>query len=337
MPLPSSASVGWIPQFANARTASFRLRVARPVQLLRRTRRAAVTDATGASSYDVVVFQKAYTDAHLELARSLKELGVRLILDVCDNHLFNPLDEPSKAQRAARLIEMLDIVDVVTASTPFMLECLPRQGLVVPDALESVPLVAPYLARRRRAHRSDRSLEIVWFGTAGEPELDWGMIAVADLADHLAELQKRYPDTRVTILSNDRTTYERMSATLPVASRYLRWRTRSYWLHASQCDVVIIPVRRNDFTWAKTANRLTTSYAIGLPAVVSPVPAYQDFADSVLFEDWTDNIARYRADRELAEAHVDTGLKRARLLSSDAAVREAWERAIEMATDQPRT
>src|SRR2546423_10276756 len=53
--------------------------------------------AQRARSYDLVVFQKAYDEHSVRLAEELKGRGVSLVLDLCDNHLYNPDAHPQLA------------------------------------------------------------------------------------------------------------------------------------------------------------------------------------------------------------------------------------------------
>ena len=108
--------VGWVPFVDDRRVASVRLRSIRPIEYLRR---AGVNAQAfrGDGQYDVVVFQKAYSPGDLALARSLRARGVRIILDACDNHLYNPSAIPALEERAQRLREMMRLAGIVTVAT----------------------------------------------------------------------------------------------------------------------------------------------------------------------------------------------------------------------------
>jgi hypothetical protein len=249
---------------------------------------------------DVVVFQKAYAAPHLDLAARLKARGARLVLDVCDNHFYNPTGSPEYAARADRLRRMIELADVVTASTRTLADVIEHPRCVVVDDFVEWPdeLAAP---------RADSDpFRLLWFGNAGDPDLGFGMCDLGGILEAIAPFAEARP-VELVVSSNSAAAYGRWIAGAPFPTRYEAWSPRSFQQLARRAHVSVLPITLNPFTAAKTANRVVTSILHGLPVVAGAVPSYAELGDFLLFDDWERNLRRYADDAELRAAHVANG------------------------------
>lgn len=314
--------VRWVPGLRAHDVASTRVRCLLPARLLgtagvdsrllrRHERRRA----------DVVVFQKAYAPDHLALAARLRHAGVRLVLDVCDNHFHNPADSREVAGRAERLKRMVDLVDVVTVSTPTLAELIQHDRRVLVDDCVEWP-AGPRAPRARFG-----PFCMVWFGNAGDPALGFGL---CDLRPRMAELMAFASGRAVelVVISSSEEQFRRWVGDQPFPVRYEPWRRRRFAALLAGSDVAVLPVTLNPFTTAKTSNRPVTALLHGVPVVTSPLPSYLELSPFVLFEDWTQHLTRYADDPELAATHVREAASFIGERFSDARIVSQWREAI---------
>lgn len=286
-----------------------------------------------AHRYDLVVFQKAYDEDSLRLAQELKRRGVRLVLDICDNHLYNPAARTHLAARAERLLRMLEIVDAASVSTPALADALPdvhQPVLRVDDALDPLLKEAagvdgggrlPAALPRQREER----LRVVWFGMQTS-DLDL-------VGQELAVIHSELP-LQLTAIGNSRRSARGFGRRSGVPVRFRGWRQNSFARALREHHVAIIPVAKNPFTAVKTSNRVVTSLLLGIPAVVSQIPSYEEFSGCVLVEDFTHNVLRYARDRDLAAAHVECGRALIRSRYTREHLVDQWSKVFEAALDQ---
>src|SRR3546814_13761744 len=84
--------VGWWPDSYDASFASVRIRCLHPLAQLRRNGYPVeFFNPKNASSYDAVLFSEHLSQKSLHAAQELRQSGVRIIFDLCDNHFHNPM------------------------------------------------------------------------------------------------------------------------------------------------------------------------------------------------------------------------------------------------------
>ena len=124
------------------KSASFRYRALLPCKYLKQEGWSCeIFNYKNLEQYKIVVFQKQYDRKSLELVQLLKSKGVITIFDLCDNHFYYQLDDPSgRAERGERLQKMLDLVDAVSVSTPELKKLInsktDKVPVVIDDAVE---------------------------------------------------------------------------------------------------------------------------------------------------------------------------------------------------------
>lgn len=279
--------------------------------------------------YDCVVFQKAYAPDDLRLAAALRAAGIRVVFDLCDNHLYNPTGGAWFAERADRLRSMLQLVDAVTVPTPPLGDLVDEAAPGVPvhrvdDALE-VP--TPDRFDRFRRRRRGAAVRLVWFGNAGSEAPEFGLVHLGEILPALEALHRRRP-VELTVVSNSRAAFDRYVAAARLPTRYARWRASSFHRRVTDADVCVLPVRRNPFTIGKTSNRLVIALELGVPVVAGDLPSYREFGDWVRFEDWEANIDAYASDPELVSRHVAGGRAQIDEQYSEARITEQWLHAL---------
>jgi len=277
----------WYPHTRKTSVASYRLRCA-GVQAVLAARgiSSSVAARPGDCDQDVeiAIFLKAYDEAAHACARRLASKGVKIVLDLCDNHLVCDRAHPHLQRRRELLLRMIDVADLVTCSTPPLASFIPQAPTaVVDDALE--PLKDPWWAfgtlPRMSPEERIRSLadgfRLIWFGHAGEDFPPYGLCDVEKIGSCLARVHSTIP-LSLTVVSNSYTRFKRLVRPQPFPVRYQAWRRWKMPCLLRTHHACIIPVTANDFTVCKTANRPATALRCGTPVVAEPIPSYQELA-----------------------------------------------------------
>ena len=322
--------VTWLPFATSRRVASVRLRTVRPMTYLQGAGWDVSLHRTG-DLPDVAVFQKAYSADQLVEAARLKARGVRIVADLCDNHLWVPQWTPATRDRAERMRRLIDMADVVVAAAPALAEAVPGCTVIVDDALElPTPMYTTGLRRMRRL-RSGRPLRLLWFGTAGHPSQSGGLSDLAALAPALQQFAQEHPLT-LTVVSNSRATWQRLIGPWSLRQRYLPWSRGMFALAVANSDVAVIPVSLDPFTRCKTANRPATALLRGLACIADAVPSYAALASGMRIGDWEHSLRAYANDEVRAEeSEVGEGLGRQHY--APARITQQWVHALNRARD----
>lgn len=276
--------IGWHPQAINPNLASFRYRCLNPLTELRSQGfPVELYDAGRESEYDAVIFSKRYGIQDQKLAETLKNRGSTVILDLCDNHFYNPFDLPAYRVARKNLLEMITLADVLICSTETLAdEVVNEAGLsqrpyVVGDAIEEFPV-----ADRNTV---ESLISLVWFGMHGSPNAPSGMLDVLRLEPLLNELNNKAP-LEVVVTSNNREKFDAHLATLAFPTRYVEWTGNSFPLLLATASAVVIPISVNRFTACKTNNRLATALYAGVPVVADCIPSYQELGQFCYLDQW---------------------------------------------------
>lgn len=229
-----------------------------------------------AGNFQVVVLQKVFGDSVLELARELKQAGIKTVFAICD--FVNPA--------------MCDATDATIVVTDYLKSLYPKEQQhkvsVVHDGVE-----------RPALHKTD------WGTHTGSSAKPLNAVLVTSAAlDRLPLLGRPPCWLKVTIVgryspSGDRLRRWRehqwaMAAKSGLVERwrFLRfladdriaceaWGADSVYQAMQRADIGIIPievdpVRDPTGEWkVKSENRLTLKMAMGLPVVATPIPSYE--------------------------------------------------------------
>lgn len=214
---------------------------------------------------DVLLAQKRVTREILAQALAFKAKGGRVVYD-CDD-LGRALHDWAPA---ALFKQMLALADVVTTnSTMFQNILLSDFGVkrvaIVPDVVDYY-LTAPV----SRPVRSGENLRVLWFGNRGNLHL-----VVKYLRRFLA-----IPRCELVICT-DPNAHLSVFSTPPCA--FEPWSIERFPEILSSCDLTFLPHDGRLEDRAKSSNRMITSIAWGVPAIISHTPEYRRTADLIHF------------------------------------------------------
>ncbi|MBI3986128.1 MAG: hypothetical protein HY343_04375 [Lentisphaerae bacterium] len=222
-----------------------------------------------------LVFQKVCDERAVLLARQMKATPCRVLYDLCDP-IWMQVDE--NRQRGWRVDEMIAAVHHVIVPTSGMADAVRRRYPTVsvvriPDALD---LRQPEL-RPRSVHANAGVLRVGWIGTA----LNMEHLSMA--APALQALHQEQP----LVLRLITAPHQGMIPALPgFPVEFIPWEPGAWAERLRECDIAAIPMPVTEWTRTKSPNRLQLCLALGVPAVVSPLPAYLELLsghDAVAF------------------------------------------------------
>ncbi len=307
--------VAWVVKTRDVSVASTRIRSLNVIQALNELGvTAELFEEPRLKHHDVLVFAKAYRTRDVELARRCRALGKKVIFDLCDNHFLMQGNTSAERKRVKGLKAMIATADTVVVSTEELKKaviqhCPDSQSciVVIGDAVEKILPPSPLLRRPvefffeflLRVTLAWRDLHcrrrLVWFGIHGGDNAEYGMRDLNIIASAMNDLNREFP-LSLTVISNSHAKFREISRSFKFPTTYMPWGGTTFFTALRRHELVLIPVTLNDFTRCKSNNRLALSLDQGLPVVASSVPAYLEFSECVILDDWKKGVATYLAD-----------------------------------------
>ena len=307
------------------------------------------------SSYQAVVYSKLYDPASYNEAVKLRAQGVRVVVDLCDNHFYNPEEVPALAQAAVELRRMLRLADHLVASTPEVATIMVAEAgadlpvTVIGDAVEEsiIGVKEPILTRWVR-QRQLRSLlarlehgraagveaSLVWFGIHGGPHHEHGMGDLQRVRPVLEKIHHRHK-LHLTVISNSRSKFDSLIAPWSIPTHYLEWSPTTFLDALRAYEIALIPVTQNPFTRCKSNNRLATALSVGLAVVADSIPSYREFGQVSRLDAWDQGLLEYVKDPGLRSRHAAEGREYVLRKYSLERIADDWERLFESIMPTP--
>jgi hypothetical protein len=310
-----SKKIAWKP-YGNINIGSSRLRAFIPCKYLRQEGwNCEIYAPKKVTKYSLVIFQKDYeNDYCLELAKFLKEKGIKVVVDLCDNDFYNPNNYPWIEEKSERLKRLIDIADAVSVSTPELAKLVHGKLVyVIDDVIEtpSTSILNSLLLNLKNSFtvQTNSSLKIVWYGNNRIDPPESPAAGIIDIAAIIPELEALHSEVSIslTVISSSKSLFDKYLSSVSFPTQYYDWDIKTFPHLFRQHDVCIIPVNTNPFTICKTNNRLTLSLLLEVPVVADRIPSYEEFSDFVLWGDWKNNLLKYATNLELRKQHISNG------------------------------
>lgn len=308
----------WLPKNAEPRVASTRIRC---LNILRRLRAEHFSielyNSRHALRYRAVIFSKAYKPKHIALAEQLKAQGTKIILDLCDNHFL-------LKEGQAELRRIFALADHWVVSSRYLAGTVrahlgdDKPLTVIEDAVEEdlhgsvfdVPgrIAARFAFARLRSEleheRQQRgATHLVWFGNYKASYDDAGLQHLNIVRELLEDIDREYPIT-LTVISNSRGAFDRLCRHWRLPTFYLDWNAHSFIRAMNLHRIAIIPIEINEFTAAKTNNRVALSLSLGLGVVADGIESYQVFKSCAFLDNWREGLLTYVQQPSILNRHV---------------------------------
>lgn len=322
-----SAPTLWHRIFGNKNIASVRYRCLLPlaelqksgfpVELYRKSNR---------DQYKAVLFSKTYGPQDQELAMDLRRRGRGVLLDICDNHFYNPNDVPRYRRGRQDLLKMITLADQVSCSTQALARIVAAEAGLKKTPLVVADPVDPAMRAEGLKPRPGRP-RLLWFGAHGVANAPCGMEDLLRVSQNLERLSRRR-DFELVVASNDRSKFRRLIAALPFPTSYIPWRLETFPELLSGAWAALIPVTLNPFTECKSSNRLAAALFAGIPVVADAIPSYREFAPFAYLDDWDAGLDAVfeRRPQALAKAAQGREYLSQKYLPGHMAL--AWERVL---------
>jgi len=311
--------IGWKPKFYDPTVASVRIRCLNPLSELRaRGYPIELFDETRCSTYHAVVYSKLYDDVTYREAAALKTRGVRIILDLCDNHFYNPSAWGPLIKARDELLRMLALADYLVTSTETLAKVVRtvkpdvRSITVIGDAVEIEikeeftsmwrrwwhrRLLAQLLATIEGENKQGRT-PLVWFGIHGGPNAPFGMLDLLKIRQCVEGLNGQFP-LSLTVISNSWHKYFKMIRPWAIPTRYIPWSANTFLTALRAHAIAVIPISSNSFTRCKTNNRFVTALQAGVAVVGDSIPSYEEFRCVTRLDSWKSGLCEYLLNPDL--------------------------------------
>ena len=335
--------VGWKPKSNSRDVASVRFRCLSPMAELQRTGfdvELYSEEAAAADRYAAVIFSKLYSPADQKLAAELNARGVRTILDLSDNHFYNPSNLPEYVTAASNMRAMCGLVDRVICCSAYLGQIvaqevkLPRPPLVVGDAVEA--MVLPLDARLPFSSRGGDPFCILWFGSHGSPNAPAGMEDILRIRKQLEAAHEKVK-CELIVLSNNAEKYQALAPKIGIPSSYVEWSGDALMTTMARTHLVVVPVSVNPFTKCKSNNRAATALWHGIPVIADRIPAYEDLRSFMFLDDWDAGFAHALAGSREIQMRTEAGTVSVRQDFNISVIAAEWRRAIKTVLAEPVT
>lgn len=260
------------------------------------------------SGADVAVLGKPFdpslAQTALELVQSLRQRGIKVVADYCDDHFSQPVLGPAYRTLAAA-------ADAVVASTPGLAEIVrahtARPVSVVTDPVEG--------ERGEPRAVTGRPARLLWFGHP---------LNLDTLPFGLHQLAQRRLDFALTLMTAPGSGVEMLG------HRFRPWSTEALFEELRECDAVIIPSDPHDpRKVVKSPNRFTEALWAGRFVIAHPLPSYEPLAAyGWIGDDIGEGLAWLLEHPEEAVDRIRAGQEAAAREFSAAAIGRAWRAAI---------
>lgn len=213
---------------------------------------------------DVLYIQKRVDHETLAAAQHFKS-SRRLVIYDCDD-LGPALHEIWAPE--PRLITMLALADVITTNTAAF-KCLLHERYAV-KVVELVPDIVDYfLPSPVKAQPEECApLQILWFGNRGNLHLLHNYTEALYQIENLSLVVCTDPAARDYL-------------NIPFPFRFEAWTLDGFPRLLQQCQLTFLPHDGRVEDRAKSNNRMITSIAWGVPAIVSRTPEYEALAHAI--------------------------------------------------------
>jgi hypothetical protein len=304
--------VAWRP-VGDQSMASSRMRAFLPCEYLRKSGYPCeIFDAKNLGGYKIVVIQKDYYKKEsVDFVRHLKDNGIKVIVDICDNDFYNPHGYPEPECIADRLSRIVKISDCVTVSTPELEKTVSDCKVVVIDDFIDYRSSGAFFNFRFPSSFKSRSLRLVWYGNNRIEPRSGIQSGIVDLQEIIVDLEELHQDLPIslTVISNDRSLFDQYVSSALFPTQFSEWKYSSFERKFKDNDVCILPISVNPFSICKTNNRVVLSLLMGLPVVADKIPSYEEFNEFILFANWKESLRQYALDPKLRKAHVEAARK----------------------------
>ena len=244
--------------------ASVRIRVYDVMKYLRNKTNIIVEFYDPNVIYDVVIFQKCFQDEHINLAKTLKLIGTKIVFDINVNYVYlkGPARSYVSEKQQKNVLSMLKVSDAVITSSKKLNSLYRKHHNNVTTIEESID---SKFFEYNKEHKNDLPINLLYCGYGVKADQ---ILIIKDILDELAS--NGYKFSLVYVCDKD-----------PKILRY-PYKFYSYDYNnlpnlLMKGDIKIAPRDLTDsYNWGHAFTKIGYPMSVGIPVVASPVPAYLD-------------------------------------------------------------
>ncbi|MFH0976546.1 MAG: hypothetical protein V1874_12260 [Spirochaetota bacterium] len=249
---------------------------------------------TSSLKYDIVIFQKCFRKNHIDLAASLKESGVIVILDININiieldgtvGIFNEIQEADRINQNDDIKKMIRIVDHILVSSPSLLNIYSKYHKSVFCIEENV---TDDFFKFNKKHIADKHINILYQGYSIKA------VEVLLIKEVLLELRNEY-DIQLLFITDLDPKIE------IIPYKFIKYNQKILPQLLLNADIKIAPRKLdNSYNLGHSFNKVAYPMSVGIPAVASPVPSYLNREVIICYnnEDWYKTLKSLIFDSKL--------------------------------------
>lgn len=231
----------------------------------------AVQSGRTSLEYDVVVIQVECSPAMQQFARTLQEMGKKVIFEVDD--AFDCLEEwhpqyaaYAKGDRLNHMFEMMRLADAVQVSTPWLAQRYGQYAKKIDIVPNMIELSAWPVADQPRY---DAKFRVLWAGSASHAG------DLEEVVPALKAFAAAHKDVEIVLFGQ-----ELKDSGIPAEQlTHVPWcdfEEYAFTLASIGADVAIAPLTDVPFNHGKSNLRILQYWATGYPVIASPVGPYAD-------------------------------------------------------------
>ncbi len=210
--------------------------------------------------YDIVIFQKSFSESHYKLAKKLSNAGIKIILDVNVNY-FEKTGETKQVteKQIGDLHRFLDLTDTVLVSSHYIKSIAEKYHpdvYYIPEHISTIGSYSPKVV--------SNTLKLLYCGYSVKAN------SVLIIKDVLRELSKDYDFEFIFVCEKN------PSLKLPVKTSFLRYKQNNLVKILRKGDIKIAPRKlNNSYDLGHSFSKIGHPMSVGLPVIASPVPSYR--------------------------------------------------------------
>ena len=241
--------------------ASTRLRCFDIINFFKNSKIYIVSEYSEKEYFDIVIFQKCFSENDYNLANKLKNIGVKIILDINVNYIENYgniLDVVNDNHRR-NIEKMLELVDYVITSSEKLEEIYSKHHKKVFCIEENVQ---NNFFKKRKIHKGNDEATLVYCGFSAKAK---ELYLIADV------LKRLLCEYRIKLLFIS----EQDPKIDIIPYEFIKYKQQELPKQLLCGDIKLAPrILDNSYNIGHSFTKVAYPMSVGLPVVASPVPSY---------------------------------------------------------------
>ncbi|MHA1284644.1 MAG: hypothetical protein ACTSQP_19255 [Promethearchaeota archaeon] len=229
--------------------------------------------------YDIVIFQKIFSNKAFKIASKLKKKGTKIILDINVNYF----DKNSKFiydYQYRNIKNFIKVVDVIITTTNYLKDFIIRNNIfsnviVIPE------MISDLFFSTKKKHLNKERINLLYVGYAKKAN------ALEIIKNVIELLAKKYNIALITICE------KKPNIDIKIKKIFIKYDQLTLPYYMTKGDIFLAPRNLNDsYNLGHSFIKIGYPMAIGLPIVASPIPSYLESPAVICYNktDWYNNL-----------------------------------------------